>query len=130
MGKSQLAFALNSDRPYFYWLATSVDQNSQAMYQNFALISHQFNKFVQRDDATKQAEGDILNTTSLFYQENELWTFGFIRALLGHSKNYQGMIHFSKETKLQVSKCKVSDVKATISEMENDQKKLPFFYLG
>jgi len=36
MGKSQLAFALRGQRPWFYWLACQVGGNSQSLYSNFS----------------------------------------------------------------------------------------------
>ncbi|KAF0686022.1 hypothetical protein As57867_022079, partial [Aphanomyces stellatus] len=119
VGKSQLAFALHSKRLYFYLLATPVGLEAQILYQNFASISGEFDEFVKLDDPTRKSEADILNTRSLFYEQGELWTYGFIRALLKYCSSENlvngSMIHFANKTSLHVTKCTLEDVRETIA---------------
>ncbi|KAE9063265.1 hypothetical protein PF005_g31165 [Phytophthora fragariae] len=53
MGKSQLAFALKGERPWFYWLASQVGVGSQSLYNNFSSISSQFYAIVKEDLALR-----------------------------------------------------------------------------
>ncbi|KAF0687601.1 Aste57867_20667 [Aphanomyces stellatus] len=133
VGKSQLAFALHSKRLYFYLLATPVGLEAQILYQNFASISGEFDEFVKLDDPTRKSEADILNTRSLFYEQGELWTYGFIRALLKYCSSENlvngSMIHFANKTSLHVTKCTLEDVRETIAGIKNLDKLLPFFIL-
>ncbi|KAF0693297.1 Aste57867_15724 [Aphanomyces stellatus] len=84
MGKSQLAFALQGRRPYFYWIATPIGVDSQQIYKNFASISRRFDYFVGLDDPRTKREDAILNSMSSIYEDGELWTYGFIRSLLDY----------------------------------------------
>ncbi|KAF0731311.1 hypothetical protein Ae201684P_006698 [Aphanomyces euteiches] len=132
MGKSQLAFALQGDHPYFYWHATRLTESSQKMYKSFASISGWFSKFVLLDRPADRDDEDILNSISLFYRNSELWTYGFLRALLDYCcrENLVNgrMIHIH-ETTLNVAKCKLEDVRATIEDMKSNCKNVPFFIL-
>ena len=133
MGKSQLAFALYGERPYFYWLVTPIGEDSQKVYQNFTSISSNFDYFVQQDDPTTKLEDEILNSESLIYEARELWTYGFIHALLNNCNSGDlvngSMIRFVNEASLDVAKCKLQDVRKTIADMKLKNKKLPFFIL-
>ncbi|KAF0698096.1 Aste57867_11264 [Aphanomyces stellatus] len=132
MGISQLAFALQGRRPYFYWLATPIGVDSQQIYKNFASISRRFDYFVGLDDQRTKREDAILNSMPSIYADGELWTYGFIRALLDYSNSGNlangSMIHFINETPLNVPKCKLQDVRTTIADMKSKNKKLPFLY--
>ncbi|OQR83998.1 Crinkler (CRN) family protein [Thraustotheca clavata] len=100
MGKSQLAFTLFGQRPYYYLLA--IETTAQFIYGNFDSISNAFNVCVEKDNPKGQEEADILSTQSTFYQTEKLWTYGSIYALLkySNSEEYQTnleMIHFNNE---------------------------------
>ncbi|KAE9228462.1 hypothetical protein PF005_g4325, partial [Phytophthora fragariae] len=135
MGKSQLAFALKGERPWFYWLASQVGVGSQNLYNNFSSISSQFYKFVTKDMAPAgmmvRLEADALNSISTLYFKESLWTYGFIRALLNYCREYYeaGMIHFEEKTTLHVSKCNVDAVYEACRELTREEKLLPFFIL-
>ncbi|KAG9401217.1 hypothetical protein AC1031_009973 [Aphanomyces cochlioides] len=134
MGKSQLAFALQGDRPYFYWPAIHITEGSQGMYLSFLSISNHFNDFVDLDRPKDKDENDILNTLSCMYQDDELWTYGFLRALLEYCSTANleangSMIRMIDKTPLHVAKCNLEDVRATIARMKSEKKKVPFFIL-
>ncbi|UIZ22075.1 hypothetical protein KXD40_008960 [Peronospora effusa] len=132
VGKSQLAFALGGNRPWFYW-PVAIGPDSQPLYKNFSSISDAFLEVTNKDDPTKGSEEDILDRTSLFYNTESLWTFGFIRALLKYcskEQNQQGhMILFQEETSLYVEKCNRETVVAFRENMKAEGKVLPFFVL-
>jgi hypothetical protein len=134
MGKSQLAFALGSRRPWYYWLATSVGSGSQRLYSNFRSISGAFHSVVNRDNPRVQSQEDILNSTSNVYRNDLLWAYGFICALLEHcsSAEHQSsrqMIRFDNATRLNVKPCDMETVLALIDKMKAEKKVLPFFVL-
>ncbi|OQS01900.1 Crinkler (CRN) family protein, partial [Thraustotheca clavata] len=134
MGKSQLAFALQGDRPYYYLLATTVDDASQPMYRNFQSISNMFIHFVNLDEPNSYDDSKVLSTASLLYQIKDLWTFGFIYALLEYSntdqqQNNPKMIHFKNEKSFHIQKCTLNDVRQLVHNMKNTGRKLPFFIL-
>ncbi|KAL7681754.1 hypothetical protein Plhal304r1_c054g0138701 [Plasmopara halstedii] len=75
MGKSQLAFALEGRRPYFYWLATTLDP----VLKGSTTIFVESNAFCEmKDNPTKKSEDEILNTSSKVYRNGLLWTYGFL----------------------------------------------------
>ncbi|CAK4253266.1 unnamed protein product [Aphanomyces euteiches] len=134
MGKSQLAFALQGDRPYFYWPAAQLTEFCQDMYLSFLSISNHFHDFVVLDRPTDKNENDILNTLSCMYKQDELWTYGFLRALLEYCSTANleangSMIRMVDATPLRVAKCNLKDVRATIARMKSKKKEVPFFIL-
>ncbi|KAH9088568.1 hypothetical protein Ae201684P_017177 [Aphanomyces euteiches] len=127
MGKSQLAFALQGDRPYFYWPAAQLTEFCQDMYLSFLSISNHFHDFVVLDRPTDKNENDILNTLSCMYKQDELWTYGFLRALLEYCSTANleangSMIRMVDATPLRVAKCNLKDVRATIARMKSKKK--------
>ncbi|KAE9233584.1 hypothetical protein PF004_g9623 [Phytophthora fragariae] len=133
MGKTQLAFALEGRRPWFYWIATPITTGSQPIYENFSSISTAFSTCADKDDLMGHKEELVLVSLSELYLHTELWTYGFIRALLEYcsSKEQQHphMIHFAKSVKLNMKKCTCYDVSEVIEEMKKQKKELPFFIL-
>ncbi|KAK1940818.1 hypothetical protein P3T76_007524 [Phytophthora citrophthora] len=83
IGKTQVAFALAGNRPWFYWPVASIGStsNSPLLNDNFASLSSAFDKVTRMDDPMSKADYNILGTCSNVYR-NELWAYGFIRALL------------------------------------------------
>ncbi|UIZ21983.1 hypothetical protein KXD40_008930 [Peronospora effusa] len=132
MGKSQLAFALGGNRPWFYW-PVAIGLDSQRLYRNFSSISDAFLEVTNKDDPTKRSEEVILDRTSLFYNTESLWTFGFIYALLKYcskEKKQQGqMIRFQEEATLHLEKCNREKVVDFREKMKAEGKILPFFVL-
>ncbi|OQS06071.1 Crinkler (CRN) family protein [Thraustotheca clavata] len=100
MGKSQLAFTLQGDRPYYYILA-NVDA-SQPM--------------------------------TTFYLTAELWTYGFIYALLKYSNTDEHqtdpkMIRFDELERFNIQQRSSRTVQDLVNEMKENHRKLPFFIL-
>ncbi|EGZ24228.1 hypothetical protein PHYSODRAFT_296375 [Phytophthora sojae] len=101
MGKSQLAFALGGHRPYFYWLGVSGGVGGQVLYGNFTSISTAFLDCVRLDQPNAEKSDHVLDTSSSFYGR-DLWTFGFLRALLEHCDlSTSKMIRFEEPVTLR-----------------------------
>ena len=134
MGKTQIAFALEGNRPYFYWHATPVTMDSQRIYKNFSSITSAFLKFIARDDVTRKPKSEVLGCKSSLYAD-ELWSFGFLFALLeswnSSTTSNQGnkMVHFSEEVSLRVIKRRAKAVKGLIQQIQEDRKSIPFFIM-
>ncbi|KAL3667217.1 hypothetical protein V7S43_007452 [Phytophthora oleae] len=133
MGKTQLAFALGGDRPYFYWPATRLGPESQNLYKNFNSISFAFNKVTEMDEAIEKKKELTLNCLSDLYQTDALYTYGFICALLTYysSRDPQEpqMIRIEEITTFHIDKCRLSTVAAVRDKIVADGKVLPFFIL-
>ncbi|KAL7690794.1 hypothetical protein Plhal304r1_c011g0043391 [Plasmopara halstedii] len=134
IGKSQLAFALGGWRPWYYWMDTSVGSQSQRLYRNFTQISNAFDVVVQKDTPKKKATESVLNCVSSIYQNDLLWTYGFICALLKYCssaehQSAQQMIWFDNATRFNVKPYKREIVFALINKMKAEKKVLPFFVL-
>ncbi|CAK4196840.1 unnamed protein product [Aphanomyces euteiches] len=104
------------------------------MYLSFLSISNHFHDFVVLDRPTDKNENDILNTLSCMYKQDELWTYGFLRALLEYCSTANleangSMIRMVDATPLRVAKCNLKDVRATIARMKSKKKEVPFFIL-
>ncbi|CAK4673371.1 unnamed protein product [Aphanomyces euteiches] len=67
MGKTQLAFALHGQHPYFYWLVTSIVPSAEEIYFSFSAISRRFNHFVSLDNPMSKEEDEVLSTGSDMY---------------------------------------------------------------
>ncbi|KAL8002067.1 hypothetical protein Plhal703r1_c17g0081491 [Plasmopara halstedii] len=92
---------------------------SQRLYHNFSSISNAFCEMVKKDNPTKKSEEEILNTSSKVYRNGLLWTYGFIRALLGYCSSYghqntSRMIRFDDRIVLQVKRRDLKDVCAVL----------------
>ena len=118
----------------FPYICAGADQCcSQRIYQNFSSISNAFQSVVRRDLAEDDSREEILNCIS-WYRSTKLWTYGFICPLLeyGSSEEHQNarqMIRFEESTRLNMKKCDLGTVLATVNSMKAQQKVLPFFIL-
>ncbi|KAL8017391.1 hypothetical protein Plhal710r2_c023g0096401 [Plasmopara halstedii] len=115
----------------FYRLATTLGAGSQRLYHNFSSISNAFCEMVKKDNPTKKSEEEILNTSSKVYRNGLLWTYGFIRALLGYCSSYEHqntsrMIRFDDRIVLQVERRDLKDVCAVLDAQRLSSTIIPF----
>ncbi|KAK1942246.1 hypothetical protein P3T76_006568 [Phytophthora citrophthora] len=82
VGKSQLAFALKGHRPWFYAPVCSLGMCSQDIYQCFCDFSSNFRSVMAMDLPGEKSENAIFDPSSTFYENEKLWTYGWICALL------------------------------------------------
>ncbi|OQR89041.1 hypothetical protein THRCLA_22757 [Thraustotheca clavata] len=68
MGKTQLAFTLQGDRPYYYMLGSY--DISQIIYNNFASISDAFQNVVYKDHPENEISEDIIQTLDFTRAKN------------------------------------------------------------
>ena len=128
MGKTQLAFALNGKRPYYYW---AINYKYQNIYENFHQLRDSFLNQLNKDKAyyyqNSHEEWDFRSTDSEFYQQ-KLWIFGFILELVKYAiaSEQNNMIEFSKEKHLSLSPCFAKDVLSAVNE---NKQHAPFFIL-
>lgn len=132
MGKTQLAFALGGRLPYFYWPTTRCGEAEQVLYANFNMISDAFVEVNRRDRSDGADTDEALNSKSPLYG-GELWTYGFIFALLNHCRLRRNqedrMVHFAEPKTLVVNKCYQRAVTELCSKIVDEGKKVPFFVL-
>ena len=68
----------------------------------------------------------VLQSNSSLYEQNVLWTFGFLYTLLEYSSQVLDsnqnteMIHFEKKISLRVEPCRVEKVLCLITKMKKD----------
>ncbi|KAK1942243.1 hypothetical protein P3T76_006565 [Phytophthora citrophthora] len=133
VGKTQLAFALNGCRPWFYSPMCEIHGRFQGIYLQFVSLSARFREARAMDLYHEKPESAIFDPNSSFYQNEELWTYGWICALLKYcslDENQQScMIRFEKTLEFPVSKCDRKTVDAVRDEMVAENKLLPFFIL-
>jgi hypothetical protein len=133
MGKTQFAFSLGTrERPYFYWTA-SISQRSQPIYRNFEKISLAFMRCV-RDDIVLyndfETDSEVPILSSLFWDNQNLSTFGFLYALLEKHLSTQqtnGLIYFPN-IELKVTPCKLKTLKVCIQKFTGERQ-VPIFIL-
>ncbi|KAL8016836.1 hypothetical protein Plhal710r2_c024g0097281 [Plasmopara halstedii] len=129
MGKSQLAFALGGRRPNFYWLATPVGSGSIRLYSNFTSISNAFAAVVEKDFPEKKKTELVLNCISSIYQNDLLWTYGFICALLEHCssakrQSARQMIRYDNATRFNVKPCYRETVFALVDKIKAEKNNI------
>ncbi|KAL3665125.1 hypothetical protein V7S43_009757 [Phytophthora oleae] len=107
--------------------------SSQRVYRHFQSLTRLFRHAMAMDLPNEKSESAIFDPSSSFYQNEKLWTYGWICALLKYcslDENQQPrMIRFEKKMEFHVSKCDRKSVEAVRDQMMAENKLVPFFIL-
>ncbi|KAL8002875.1 hypothetical protein Plhal703r1_c14g0070141 [Plasmopara halstedii] len=123
------------------WMATLVLLDGHISWIPISTSLSQFYPNIERvrccgskRHSKKKATESVLNCVSSIYQNDLLWTYGFICALLKYCssaehQSAQQMIWFDNATRFNVKPYKREIVFALINKMKAEKKVLPFFVL-